>query len=217
MNKLKIEQLDFHYILIENYKNLGLNEIELATILLIDNVEKESPTLITAEQLSLKMTLEEKEIDNILVSLFNKGFLSYETVNNIMVTSIIKTKQKIVELIQRDLVLNPNDSLLIDNEDDMSEIYKLIEEKIKRPLTSIEIETIHSWLKDGIKKDIIIDAINECALKAKYITIKAIDKMIVKNLTSKDRKKEGYSVIDEHNKKDIEEMIEIASYDWTKK
>ncbi len=217
MKNLKIEQLDYRYILIENYKKLNLSEEELITLLLIDNVEKENPTLITADLLSLKMNIDEKRIDDILVSLYNRNFISYVKFNNIMVTSIKKTKDKLIELFKRDLILDSKDSLLITNEDDLAYLYQLIEEKIKRPLTSIELETVHSWLKDGIDKQIIINAINECALKSKSISLKAIDKTIVKTITSNDRKKEGYSVVDESNKKNIDETIELASYDWGKK
>ena len=63
MDVIKIEQLDYKYILIEIYKQFGLNEQELVILLLIDNAEKEAPSLITADQLVLKMSLEEKQID----------------------------------------------------------------------------------------------------------------------------------------------------------
>ena len=214
MKTIKIQQLDFHYLLVENYKVLGLNEKELAIILLIDNVEKEHPTLITSDQLVLKMSIDEKEIDSLLTSLFERKFLSYETINGIMVTSIIKTKERIVELFKRDIVTSPMDDLLkIDNEEGKT-IFNAFENKLNRSLTPFELDTIKSWISEGIKKETILDTLNECALKSKSVSLKAIDKMIIKNITSKDRKKEGYSVVDEQHKKDIDEAIKIASYDW---
>ena len=33
MNELRLEQIDYRYILVDNYKSLGLNEYELATVL----------------------------------------------------------------------------------------------------------------------------------------------------------------------------------------
>ncbi len=214
MDTLKIQYLDYRYLLVENYKNLGLNEQELVVLLLIDNVEKEKPTLVTSDQLALKMAIDEKEIDKILVSLLERKFLSYITLNDIMVLSIQNTKERIIELIKRDLLLSPSSDLLKNKEEELTKIYKCFEEKMKRTLTSIEFDAIHSWLQDGVKEELILEALNECALNNKYVTIKAVDKLIIKKLTSNDRKKEGYSIVDEHNKKDIDEMIEIASYDW---
>lgn len=214
MKTIKIQQLDFHYLLVENYKVLGLNEKELAIILLIDNVEKEHPTLITSDQLVLKMSIDEKEIDVLLTSLFERKYLSYETIDGIMITSIIKTKERIVELFKRDVVTSPIDDLLeIDNEEGKT-IFNAFENKLNRALTPFELDTIKSWISEGIKKETIIDTLNECALKSKSVSLKTIDKMIIKNMTSKDRKKEGYSVVDEQHKKDIDEAIKIASYDW---
>lgn len=217
MDTIKIQQLDFRYILIENYKALGLSENELIVLLLIDNVEKEKPALITAEQLALKMNITEKEIDELLVGLLKKNFLSYDTIDNLMVITSKNTKNKIVEFVQKSFLLAPHNELLKNNDEEVASIYKEFETKMKRTLTSIEFEAIQSWLSEGVKKETILEALEECALKSKYVTIKAVDKIIIKNLTSKDRKKEGYSVIDEHNKKEIDEMIEIASYDWIHK
>lgn len=217
MDTIKIQYLDYRYMLVENYKILGLNEQELVVLLLVDNVEREKPTLITSEQLALKMSLEEKEIDKILLSLLERKFLSYETVNDIMVISIKNTKERILDLIKRDLLLSPASNLMPSDDEEAKSIYKSFEEKMGRTLTSIEFDAIHMWLQEGVKKEDILDALNECSLKSKYVTIKAVDKIIIKNLTSKDRKKEGYSIVDEHHKKDIEEMIEIASYDWINK
>ncbi len=213
MKPIKIQQLDYRYLLVDNYKLLGLNEKELVILLLIDSVECENPTLITAEQLTLKMCIEESEIDTLLTSLLERKFLSYENYNSIMYTSIKNTKEKILELFKRDMLIS-SDSNFIKFEDEGSEVYKAFEEKLKRSLTPIEFDTIRSWFVDGIKKETIIDALNECALKYKHITLKAVDKIIMKNMTSSDRKKEGYSVVDEKHKKDIDEAIEIASYDW---
>lgn len=213
MKPIKIQQLDYRYLLVDNYKLLGLNEKELAILLLIDSVESENPTLITAEQLTLKMCIDESEIDALLTSLLERKFLSYENFNSIMYTSIKNTKEKILELFKRDILIS-SESSLINFEDEGSEVYKAFEEKLKRSLTPIEFDTIRSWFVDGIKKETIIEALNECSLKYKHITLKSVDKIIMKNMTSNDRKKEGYSIIDEKHKKDIDEAIEIASYDW---
>ncbi len=217
MNEINIRQLDFHYLLIEHYKMLGLDEKELTCLLLIDHVEEESPSLITGEQLSLKMQLDEKEIDKMLVSLIERNFLSYEDFNGILVTSMKPCKKKIVDLVKSLWMMSPIDDIININENDGCDIYKLFEEKLKRPLTPLELDGIKSWFSDGVKKDVIVDAINECLTKSKTLSVKNVDKAILRMMTEKDRKKEGYSLVDQKNKKDLEESIKIASFDWVNK
>lgn len=216
MEAIKIQQLDYKYILIENYKAFNLSENELVVLLLIDNVEKESPSLITAEQLVLKMNLEEKEIDNILVSLLDRKFISYETYNGILITSLNPLKERIVEYIKNSFLNTPTEELLEISESDGRTIFEEFESKLNRSLTPLEIDSIRMWFSEGVSKDIIISALNECAAKTKRITIKAVDKMIIKMMQSNDIRKEGYSAVNEKNKKDIEETIAIASYNWVK-
>ena len=216
MEAIKIQQLDYKYILIENYKAFNLSENELVVLLLIDNVEKESPSLITAEQLVLKMNLEEKEIDNILVSLLDRKIISYETYNGILITSLNPLKERIVEYIKNSFLNTPTEELLEISESDGRTIFEEFESKLNRSLTPLEIDSIRMWFSEGVSKDVIISALNECAAKTKRITIKAVDKMIIKMMQSNDIRKEGYSAVNEKNKKDIEETIAIASYNWVK-
>lgn len=216
MEAIKIQQLEYRYLLIENYKHFGLSEKELVVILLIDNVEKDSPSLITAEQLVLKMNLDEKEIDDILVSLFERKYISYETVNGILVTSLNPTKKKIVDFIKHSFLSTPAEELVEISTSDGKTVFEEFEAKLNRSLTPLEIDSIRNWFAEGISKDVIISALNECAVKSKRITIRGVDKMIIRMLSSSDIRKEGYSTIDEKNKKDIDETIAIASYNWVK-
>ena len=43
MNKFKINQIDYRYLLVDTYKSLGLNENDLALLLVVDYFLKESP------------------------------------------------------------------------------------------------------------------------------------------------------------------------------
>ncbi len=216
MDVIKIEQLDYRYILIENYKQLGLSENELIILLLIDNVEKESPSLITAEQLVLKMNIDEKIIDTLLVSLIDRKFLTYETINGILVTSLKPTKNRIIEFIKNSLLNVAPSDLLDDLDNEGKNVFEAFEHVLNRTLTPLELDSIRGWFQEGISKDVIISALNECAAKSKRVTIRSVDKMILKMISSSDIKKEGYSLISEKNKKDIDEALEIASYNWVK-
>ena len=59
------EAIDFRYLLLENYRKLKLNEQELATIFMIDHLISQGNPFVTADLLSLKMTLGVREIDEI--------------------------------------------------------------------------------------------------------------------------------------------------------
>ena len=82
MENFKINQIDYRYLLVDTYKSLGLSENDLAILLVVDNILKEEPTLITAEILALKMNLDVKDIDKMLVSLMNRGYLEFTTGEN---------------------------------------------------------------------------------------------------------------------------------------
>ena len=99
MNELSIEQIDYRYLLVDNYKSLGLNEYDLAVILLVDNILKKENVLITPELLALKMNLSVKEIDTLLTSLSSRGFIEYVPLNNTLVTSLKPLYDKIIALL----------------------------------------------------------------------------------------------------------------------
>ncbi len=217
MNKIKFQQLDFRYILVENYKELGLNEKELVTLLLIYDAQEESPSLITAEQLILKMTLQEKEINDILVQLIAKKYLAYETVGNILVTSLNPTKERIIKWFRREMFSSEEENILALEEDQNAEVFQAFEAKLGRTLSSFEIDAIHSWFKEGVTKDMILETLNEYYKKKGRVSIKEVDKAILKKLEGKDITHEGYSAVNEKNRNSIEKNIEIESFKWNKK
>ena len=51
--------------------------------------------------------------------------------------------------------------------------------------------------------------------KSKKVTVRAIDKIIIKRLSSKDLKEEGYSAVNDKWKKELEDTIDIANTEWT--
>ena len=217
MNKFKINQIDYRYLLVDTYKSLGLNEYDLAVLLVVDNILKETPVLVTNELLALKMSLDVKELDSILVSLMNRGFLEYSNLpnSNSLVTSISPTYKKISENFVRDLItynaLEENDN----RKHSISNIYGTFEKELGRSLSPVEIEKIREWVSQGIEEAMIISSLHECIAKNKRVTIRSIDKIIIKKLSSKDLKEEGYSAVNEKWKKELEDTIDIANTKWT--
>lgn len=214
MEFIKLNELDYRTILVQNYKQLKLTENELVLLLLIDSLNKEKKSLISGDLLTIKMNLTSKEIDEIIVSLMNKEFLSYEQCEGILVTSMNKCYNKIIELIQNRISNDKDEVSLAEQENGVSNVLKIIEEEMKRSPTPLELETIVNWFKDGISENLIIQTINECIMKGGRLTIKQIDNTLSKNISHVDRVEEGFSTVDEKTKKDIRKAMDIASYDW---
>ena len=215
MNELILEQIDYRYILVDSYKSLGLSEHDLATLLVVDNILKKDSVLITAELLALKMNIDVSSLDSILVSLTSRGFIEYETVNNTIKTSIKPTYNKIMDLFKKELVrleVTKNNREL---EEEVSNIFLIVQKELGRTLSPLEAEKIREWISQGIKEEVIINCLHECLAKRKKVTINQLDKQIMKYLSSRDIEKEGYSYVNEKWKKDLEETIKIANVRWS--
>lgn len=217
MNKFQINQIDYRYMLVDTYKSLGLNEYDLAVLLVVDNILKEQPTLVTSELLALKMNIDIKELDSILVSLLNRGFLEYSNLPNshTLVTSLAPTYKKISDNFVKELITFAS---LEDNKKQqelMTNIYGTFERELGRSLSPVELEKIREWISQGLSEELIIDSLHECMTKSKKVTIRAIDKVIIKRLSSKDLKEEGYSAVNDKWRKELEETIDIANTKWT--
>ena len=70
--------VDFHYLLLEQYKKLGISESDLIVLLMVDHLILQGNDLVTADLLSLKMNYKTKDIDNALASLLSRVFISYD-------------------------------------------------------------------------------------------------------------------------------------------
>ena len=97
---LNVDAIDFRYLLLDAYKKMDISEQEVMVILMIDHLLKDGNDFITPDLLALKMTLSTKEIDNIMASLMKKEFLTYETVDGKMVTSLNPLKTKLYKQLQ---------------------------------------------------------------------------------------------------------------------
>ena len=82
------EAIDFRFLLLENYKKLKISENQLAIIMMIDHLIEHGDQFVTADLLSLKMSLDIKEIDRLLADLLTRGLMEYTTVNGKTVTSL---------------------------------------------------------------------------------------------------------------------------------
>lgn len=205
--------IDMEYVLLENYKKLGITETELAVIFMIQHLLKQGNTLITQELLALKMTLSIQDIDQVLSHLLSKRLIEFESDNGEMKTTLKLLELRLYREFEVALLKRREESLEKGFDTQVQNIYGVFEKEFGRTLSPAEFQKIREWISLGYEEDVIIDALHE-ALDANKKSIRSIDKILLKKTARKDIQKEGYSAISEGWNKDIEKTIQIASEKW---
>lgn len=208
-----LEAVDFRYILLDDYKKLGLKEDELAVLLMIDHLIRQNNEFITADLLSIKMSIHTKDIDKIMVKLIKDGCLEIDTSNGGAKTSLEPLKKKLYKQFEDDLAKDRANLLSAERSEILNRLYAYYEKRLSRTLSPIESDTISNWLDDGYGESNIKDALEDALANGKK-TIKSIDKVLRSNRARSDIAKEGYTGINDNWDKDIEETIRIAKTKW---
>ena len=124
------EAIDFRFLLLENYKKLKISENELAIIFMIDHLVSQGNPFITADLLSLKMSLDIKEIDALIADLLTRGFIEYATLNGKTVTSLNPLKEKLFREFQMSVSKEVDNKK--DREEVLSNIYATFETELSQ-------------------------------------------------------------------------------------
>ena len=210
------EAIDFRYLLIENYRKLKLNENEVATIFVIDHLISQGNPFVTSDLLSLKMTLDVKEIDKILAKLITKGMFEYKTVGKNTVATLEPLKQKLYREFQLFLSKEEEEKTSTRIKEELDNVYANYEKLLGRPLSPVEISKIHEWISYGYSDKTIIDALKEALSKNKK-TLRSVDKILLSWSQRDDLQAEGHTPLSEEWDKNLEETIRIAKIPWIKK
>ncbi|MGN1296015.1 MAG: DnaD domain protein [Bacilli bacterium] len=206
---MKIQNLDYRFVLVDAYKSLGLNEMDLAVLLVCDNILKEQPMLITPDVLALKMTYDLKTLDEVLVNLLNKGYLSYDSKGKTIITSIQPTLEKVASYVVKQFVKESKITVDENKEKAIENIYSKFENSLGRTLAPLEFEKIKEWIDQGVSEELILLSLEECKAKSSRITLRAIDKLIIKKLSEQEIAKEGYSSVTSTWKTPIDKTIDM--------
>lgn len=210
------EALDFRYLLIENYKKLKMSEVEFATVLVMDQLINEGNRFVTADLLSLKMTVDVKEIDKVLATLLTKGFLVYKKVGSKTVTSLDPLKERLYHDFQITLSNEAEKNADEDKQNALSNIYTNFESLLNRPLSPVETSKIREWVSFGYEDKMIINALKESLANGKK-SLRNVDKILLTWSTREDREIEGVTSITNDWDKDLQETIRIAKTPWVDK
>lgn len=210
------EAIDFRYLLIENYRKLKLSESELATIFVIDHLISQGNPFVTADLLSLKMTLDVKEIDKILAKLLTKGMFEYKTIGKNTVATLEPLKQKLYREFQLFLSKEEEEKSSTRIKEELENVYTNYEKLLGRSLSPVEVAKIHEWISFGYSDKTIIDALKEALSKNKK-TLRSVDKILLSWSQRDDLQSEGHTPLSEEWDKNLEETIRIAKIPWINK
>ena len=205
------EAVDFRFLLLENYKKLKISENELAVIFMIDHLVTQGNPFITADLLSLKMSLDVKEIDTIIADLLTRGFMEYATLNGRTVTSLSPLKEKLFSNFAISVSKEAENKKA--KEEMLSNIYQSFEAELGRTLQPMEISTIREWVDLGYSDEIIINALKEALAQGKK-SIKSVDKVLLSWAKREELETEGKTTIKNNWNEDLEETIRIAKTPW---
>ena len=205
------EAVDFRFLLLENYKKLKISENELAVIFMIDHLVTQGNPFITADLLSLKMSLDVKEIDALIADLLTRGFMEYASLNGRTVTSLSPLKEKLFSNFALSVSKEAENKKA--KEEMLSNIYQSFESELGRTLQPMEISTIREWVDLGYSDEIIINALKEALSQGKR-SIKSVDKVLLSWAKREELEVEGKTTIKNNWNEDLEETIRIAKTPW---
>lgn len=205
--------LDFKYLLLDSYSKLKIKEDELAVILLIDHLLGQGNDFITADLLSIKMNYSIAQIDKILASLINKGYLEYKSKNKKTTCSLAPLRKKLIKAFENDISKEETSENVDEIKNKVDSTVKEIETLFKRNLSPVEIGKVKDWILYGYDVDQIVEATKE-AISKKTKSIKGIDKILSIWQSRNDIETDGISTITPDWNKSLEETIKIAKTPW---
>ena len=207
------EAIDFRFLLLESYKKLQIREDELAVIFMIDHLIGQGNPFVTADLLSLKMTLDVKSIDSILANLLTRGFIEFVSQGKKTITTLDPLKEKLFREFQMKSTFEEETKKSKKVNEMLNNIYSEFEKLLGRPLSQVEFSRIREWVSYGYSDEMIINALKESLSKGKK-TLRSVDKILLSWSEREDIEKEGFTPLNESWNKNLEETIRIAKTPW---
>lgn len=207
------EAVDFRFLLLENYKKLRISEDELVIIFMIDHLVAQGNPFITADLLSLKMSLDIKKIDELIANLLTRGLMEYTSLNGKTVTSLNPLKEKLYREFEISISKENERKGNPKVNEELNNIYETFEKQLNRQLSPLEISRIREWVSLGYSDDMIINALKEALSQGKK-SLRSVDKILLSWAKREELEVEGKTAIDDEWTKNLEETIRIAKTPW---
>ncbi|HNX16156.1 MAG TPA: DnaD domain protein [Bacilli bacterium] len=195
---------------------MKINEKELVALFMIDHFISLGNPFVTADLLSLKMSLEVKEIDKTLASLLTRGFIEYIAQGKKTITTLNPLKAKLYREFQLSLSKEEQTKASKEVETELNNIFGEFSKLLGRSLAPVEISKIREWVSYGYSDELIINALKEALSKGKK-SLRSVDKILLIWSSRDDRENEGVSLKTEEWNKNLEETIRIAKTPWIDK
>ncbi len=205
--------VSFRYMILEQYKKLGLSEKELATLLMIDHLLDQGNALINADSLSLKMTMDSKEIDSTLAGLMKKKLISYELKDGKLVTTLNPLYDKLSKALAKKMRFEEEKAKSEEIEKRVASLNEFFEERWSRTLSPLEKEKLYDWINAGYKDIDIQNALRD-GLREGRPNVRYIDRRLRAMRAASDIQEEGYTATSETWSDDINSSLKQAKEKW---
>ena len=156
------------YIL-KYYKKLNINMDEFVFLMYLYN--KQDIAYFNPEKIASDMNLDIMEVMGYISVLSDKGFLTLD---------VIKDNNQLSEVINLSLFYEKISVLLmekVEEKNDGANIVRYIEEELGRMLSSVEVETINSWIQNDISEELIKEGVKIATNDGVY-SLKYIDRIL---------------------------------------
>lgn len=159
--------------LLLNYKQLGLQEIEVMILIHIYYYIRQGNDFPTPQEICHSMTLEENQLLEHLRSLIQRNLIEIKELQN--EHNQLSEAYSLEPLWEK--IFSPKEAPVEETNNEIT-IFILFEQEFGRPLSPFEIETINSWLdEDKITPALIKAALRESVLMGK-LNFRYIDRIL---------------------------------------
>ncbi len=159
--------------LLLNYKQLGLQEIEVMILIHIYYFIQQGNDFPTPQEICHSMTLEENQLLEHLRSLIQRNLIEIKELQN--EHNQLSEAYSLEPLWEK--IFSPKEAPVEETNNEIT-IFILFEQEFGRPLSPFEIETINSWLdEDKITPALIKAALRESVLMGK-LNFRYIDRIL---------------------------------------
>ncbi|MDP4163945.1 MAG: DnaD domain-containing protein [Bacillota bacterium] len=212
-------------VLLSQYKNMNLNELELVLLLNIIMFAEKGNEFPTPEELSSKMTISFTECTDMLRRLIQKGFIliTDEYAPDGIRFEKYSLKPLWEKLIDLFLILQQNEKNIVKKSDE-TDLYTCFEKEFGRPLSPFECETLGMWMDDDRHEPLIIKAALREAVMSGKLNFRYIDRILfewkkngiktIEQAKSQGQKFRQKQVKNRGSQEDLPKVAPVPFYNW---
>lgn len=212
-------------LLLKHYRDIGLNEVNLVTLLQLKSHIDEGDVFPDSNLLAQAMHISDEEAFTQIHELIQKSVLEIKSIKDEdNKTQDIYSLDPLYERLSIYLNQQTKKQFAEVTNDKEAELYQMFEQEFGRPLSPIEIETLTAWVDDdNYSPEMIQMALKQAVLSQVY-SLRYIDRILLtwqrKNITTKEqvlKEQEKFRDAKEHSSSSSngnQSKTEVPLYDW---